>query len=209
MLFHILQQQQRQQPFYGPLSGTTQMSWYQKKHSPTHIYHGHKLSLICLLHLLQSMASSLFNPRALQSFSTISLNFLWSTSWPGTLHFMHHTFLHLIFVFFSQHMPIHCNLIAVVLRLSFNSSLSALYLELYLNATHPSDHSHLCPLKCHLIFFITGHVLFPCNILLCTQASHHSIFHRLDVLPATPPTNSNSSLHSCISISVYTQHVIT
>ena len=23
----------------------------------------------------------------------------------------------------------------------------------YLNATHPSDHSHLCSLKCHLIFF--------------------------------------------------------
>jgi len=24
-----------------------------------------------------------------------------------------------------------------------------------LNATHPPDHSHLCPLKCHLIFFLT------------------------------------------------------
>jgi len=30
------QQQQQQQPFYGPLSGTTQVSRYQKKHSPTH-----------------------------------------------------------------------------------------------------------------------------------------------------------------------------
>jgi len=29
---------------------------------------------ICFLHLLRSMASSLFNPRALQSFSTISLH---------------------------------------------------------------------------------------------------------------------------------------
>ena len=28
--------QQQQQPFYGPLSGTTQVSQYQKKHSPTH-----------------------------------------------------------------------------------------------------------------------------------------------------------------------------
>ena len=26
---------QQQQPFYGPLSGTTRVSWYQKKHSPT------------------------------------------------------------------------------------------------------------------------------------------------------------------------------
>jgi len=29
-------QQQQQQPFYSPLSGTTQVSRYQKKHSPTH-----------------------------------------------------------------------------------------------------------------------------------------------------------------------------
>ena len=27
---------QQQQPFYGPLSGTTRVSRYQKKHSPTH-----------------------------------------------------------------------------------------------------------------------------------------------------------------------------
>jgi len=26
----------QQQPFYGPLSETTWVSWYQKKHSPTH-----------------------------------------------------------------------------------------------------------------------------------------------------------------------------
>jgi len=32
----ITQQQQQQQPFYGPLSRTTLVSWYQKKHSPTH-----------------------------------------------------------------------------------------------------------------------------------------------------------------------------
>jgi len=31
---------------------------------------------------------------------------LWSTSWPGTLHFILHTFLHPITVFFSQYMPI-------------------------------------------------------------------------------------------------------
>jgi len=30
------QQQQQQQSFYGPLSGTTRVSWYQKIHSPTH-----------------------------------------------------------------------------------------------------------------------------------------------------------------------------
>jgi len=58
---------------------------------------------ICFLHLLWHVASSVFNPHALQSFST---SFLWSTSWPGTLHFILHTFLHPMIVFFSQHMPI-------------------------------------------------------------------------------------------------------
>jgi len=55
------------------LSGTTQVSRYQRKHSPTHTYHGHQSSLICVLHLLQSTVSSLFNLRAWESFSTISL----------------------------------------------------------------------------------------------------------------------------------------
>jgi len=90
------------------LSGTTRVSRYQKKHSPIRTYYGHQSSLICFIHLLSSMASSLFNLHAWQSFSTISLqspSFLWSTSWLGTIHFIHHTFLHPIIVFFSQHMP--------------------------------------------------------------------------------------------------------
>ena len=53
------------------LSGTTQVSRYQKKHPPTHTYRGYQ-SLICFLHLLRSMASSFFNLRARQSFSAIS-----------------------------------------------------------------------------------------------------------------------------------------
>jgi len=43
------------------LSVTTWVSQYQKKHSPTHTYHGHQSSLISFLHLLWTMASSLFN----------------------------------------------------------------------------------------------------------------------------------------------------
>jgi len=39
-------------------------------------------------------------------FHSLSPSFLWSTSWPGTLHFILRTFLHLIIVFFSQHMHI-------------------------------------------------------------------------------------------------------
>jgi len=54
------------------LSGTNGVSRYQKKHSPTHTYRGHQLSLIRFLHLLRSMESSLFNLRAWH-LSTISL----------------------------------------------------------------------------------------------------------------------------------------
>jgi len=39
-------------------------------------------------------------------FHNLSPSFLWSASWPGTLHFILCTFLHPIIVFFSQHMPI-------------------------------------------------------------------------------------------------------
>ena len=38
-----IQQQQQQQPFYGRLSGTTRVSRYQKKHSPTHHPHHHPI----------------------------------------------------------------------------------------------------------------------------------------------------------------------
>jgi len=36
------------------LSGTTQVSRYQKKHSPTHTYRGHQSSLVCFIHLQYS-----------------------------------------------------------------------------------------------------------------------------------------------------------
>ena len=39
-------------------------------------------------------------------FHNLSPSFLSSTSWSGTLHFILHTFLHTIIVFFLQHMPI-------------------------------------------------------------------------------------------------------
>jgi len=37
----------------------------------------------------------------LSLFHNLSPSFLWSTSWPGTLHFILHAFLHPIIVFFS------------------------------------------------------------------------------------------------------------
>ena len=64
------------QPFNGPLSGTTRVGQYQKKHSPTHTLPDHRTSFIIFLHLLRSIASSLFNLRAWQSSSTTSLQVL-------------------------------------------------------------------------------------------------------------------------------------
>jgi len=67
--------QQQQQPFYGPLSWTTQMSQYQKKHSLTH-HHDHHPIFISFFHLPRSIASSLFKLCAWQSFCTASLHVL-------------------------------------------------------------------------------------------------------------------------------------
>jgi len=52
------------QQFYGPLTRTTWVGCYQKKHTPTHTYPDHQSSFISFLHLLLSIASSLFNLRA-------------------------------------------------------------------------------------------------------------------------------------------------
>ena len=53
IFFHTLAQL-----FNGPLSRTTQVGRYQKKHSPTHTHPDHQTSFINFLHLLRSIASS-------------------------------------------------------------------------------------------------------------------------------------------------------
>jgi len=63
----------QQQPFYGPLSGTTRVSQYQKKHSPTH-HPDHHPVFISFFYLPQCIASSLFNLCAWQSFCTASFH---------------------------------------------------------------------------------------------------------------------------------------
>jgi len=57
------------------LSRTTQVSRYRKKHSPTHHTDLHPI-FISFFHLLQSIASSLFNLCAWQSFCTTSVQVL-------------------------------------------------------------------------------------------------------------------------------------
>ena len=93
---------QQQQLFHGPLSRTNWVSRYQKKHSPTH-HPDHHPIFISFFHLPRSIASSLFKLGAWQSFlRNLFPCPLWSTSWPGALHIIFHTFLHPISLFFSQ-----------------------------------------------------------------------------------------------------------
>ena len=72
---------------------------------------------------------------------------LWSTSSSGALHLIFHIFLHpIVSSFCPYHRNLFCCSINITQLLTWNSIL-------YLNITHPSNHSHLCLLKCHLIFF--------------------------------------------------------
>jgi len=85
------------------LSGTTRVSRYQKKHSTTHTYCGHKACLICFLHLLQSNDIVPIQSTCLiVLLHNLSAGFLWSTSWPGTFHFI-------LIHFFIQLLSSFCN----------------------------------------------------------------------------------------------------
>ena len=113
----------QQQLFYGPLSGTTRASQYQKKHSPTH-HADHRPIFISFFY--RSIASSLFKLRAWQSFCTTPLHVLFSLPLglePFTLYSIH---------FFTQSVssfrntcPYHCNLFCCsIMIISFIRSLT-------------------------------------------------------------------------------------
>jgi len=112
---------------------------------------------------------------------------LWSTSWSGAIDLILHTFLHqtksLLFTTHA-HTITTCFAVVPILYHLFLVSLSTLHLELYsifyLNVTHPSDHSHLCSLKCHRTDFeiqnptdfdfsgsITYHLCSVCLLFSC------------------------------------------
>jgi len=72
----ILWQETPTQRFNSLWSGTTRVGRYQMKHSPTHTHPDHRTSFINFLHLLRSIASSLFSLYARQSSLTISVQVL-------------------------------------------------------------------------------------------------------------------------------------
>ena len=153
------------------LSWTTRVSRYEKKHSPTH---SHQSSLICFLHLLQSTASSLFNLRDWQSFSTISLQVFFGLPLglaPSTSYSIH---------FFTQSLSSFCS------TCSYHQNLFCCSTEIMSSNPCPSLKTLLGTLSCSLkpyihltilssthysatsFSFLTGQVSLPYNILLHT-----------------------------------------
>ena len=119
--------------FYGsPGAGT------RRKHSPTHTYCGHQSSLICFLHLLRSMASSLFNfymPGRLFPQSPSKFSLVYLLAWHPPLHTPYISSSNNC-LRFTAHAHTIATCSAVVTRLChlILVSLSTLYLELYLVA---------------------------------------------------------------------------
>jgi len=206
------------QPFYGPLSGTTQVNQYQKQ-TFTHTYRDRQSFFICLLHLLWSVASSLFNLRVWDSFCTNSFQVLFGLLnglAPSTTYCM---------CFFTQSLssfcnmcPYQCNLFCCSTEIMlYNPHLSQLFtwnsgtLIFCVNVTHPSEHSHLCPLKCYLIFFsyMLGLTSMQYTTLheTAVQSPSHCHCKHWYQLPEFISFYSNSGLHSCIKISFHTQNV--
>ena len=123
----------QQHSFYGPLSGTTQVSRYQKKHSPTH-HSNHHPNFISFFHLLRSIASCLFKLCAWQSFCTTSLHILFGLPLglePSTSYSIH-CFTQSVSSFCSTcpyHRNLFCcsiNIISSIPSLSLNSLLGTL-----------------------------------------------------------------------------------
>jgi len=167
-------QQQQQQPFYSLLFGTTRVSQYQKKHSPTQ-HPDHHPIFISFFHLPRSIASSLFKFHAWQFFCITSLYVLFGLPpglEPSTSYSIH---------FFTQSLssfcstcPYHRNLVCCIINiissipsLSLNSLLGTLSFTWTL-------HIHLTILisvhwSAISFSFLTGQVSLPCSILLHTQ----------------------------------------
>ena len=129
------------------------MSRYQKKHSPTH-HPDHHPIFISFFHLPRSIASSLFKLRAWQSFCTTSFHVLLVWSPPPHIPYISSPNQCLLFAAHAHTIATCFGVVSILYHL-FLVFLSTPYLELCLlpYITHPSDHSRLCSLNCHFIFF--------------------------------------------------------
>ena len=128
----VIRKQQQQQPFYSPLSGTTRVSRYQKKHSPTH-HPDHHPIFISFFHLPRSIVS-LFRLHAWQSSCTTLFHVLFGLHLglePSTSYSIHF-FTQSVSCFRSicpYHRNLFCcsiNIISSIPSLSLNSLLGTL-----------------------------------------------------------------------------------
>jgi len=201
-----------------PCLGQPGWAGSRNKHSPTHTYCDHQSSLTCFLHLLWSMASSLFNLRASSLFpqSLSKFSFIYLLVWHPPLHTPYiSTSNHCLI--FAAHAYTIATCFAVVPRLCHLNlvSLSTLYLELL----YLTPHIHLTILisahwSATSVSFLTGQVSLLCNILLHTQLLYNlplnindisllvsngtnclNLFHPIQILVSTAASASLSILN--------------
>ena len=201
-------------PFNGPWSKTTRVGRYQKKHSPTHTHPDHWSSFINLLHLLRSIASSVFSLLAWQSSLTTSLQVLFGLPLglgPSTSYSMH--FFTQSSSSFRSTCPYQrslfcCNTNAMSSIPSIYLTLSSLLGSLSFSLMPHIHLTILCSLKCHHIFFpyrpgLTSMQHAASHTTTAQPSSHNQRYVLIGKqrykLPELIPTNSNSDLH--------TQHV--
>ena len=147
------------------------MSWYQKKHSPTHIHRGHQISLSASSiyyhpwhppYSIHAIAIYSLSPQSLSEFSLVYL----LASHPP----LHTPRISLpnLYLLFAAHAHTIATCFAIVPRLCHLILVSLSTLHLGLVVTHPSYRSDLCPLKCHLIFLSYR----PCLTSMPHTSSH-------------------------------------
>jgi len=197
----------------------TRVSWYQKKHSPTH-RPDHYPVFISFFHLPRSIASSLFKLRAWQSFCTTSFHVLFGLplGLETSTSYSIHIFTQSVSSFHNTcpyHRNLFCcsiNIISSIPNLSLNSLLGTLSFTFTL-------HIHLTILisarwSATSFSFLTGQVSLPCSILLCTQLLYSlpllinnisllvsngtnclNLFHLIRILAFTAASASPSTLN--------------
>jgi len=179
----------------------------------------HPLSPIVVIGHLSSAFSIYYNPWQLLCSIHVPDSLFPQSAWYPALHtpYISSPKHYLLFTAYA-HTIATC--FAVVLRLCHLNlvSLRPLYLELYLVAwCHISIwYSHLCLLKGHLIFLpyrpgLTS-MQHTTSHTTAVQSSSHYQWYILTgkqwyQLLKFIPSNSNSRLHRCISISICTQHI--
>ena len=133
------------------------MSWYQKKNSPTH-HPDHHPIFISSFHLLWSIAYSVSNcvlcNLFAQPLSMSSLVYLLVWSPPPHISCISSPNQCLLFATHAHTTTTCFAVVSILYNLFLVFQLLTWHSVFHPNITHPSDHSHLCSMKCQLIFTV-------------------------------------------------------